>query len=147
MTKNDKVKLVFILLIVVIIIGLIGVIVYINSNKDKNEETYTVQEDGTKVNISEKVLEKKAVNGLEIDNIKVVEKNGITEIMGDIKNVSGKRVEGFYIMIDLIDKNGQVLVGLGSYINPIDKDSEGSLNAITNGSYADIADMKILVMK
>lgn len=147
MTKNDKVKIVLIIIIIAIIAGLIGIIIYVNNLNNKNDETYVVKEDGTIVNTSENVLQKKTVNGIEIDNINVIEKDGVTEITGELKNVSGKRVEGFYVMIDLIDKNGQVLVGLGSYIQPVDKDGTGTFDAVTTGSYADIADMKIMVMQ
>lgn len=148
--KSDKKWWIFIGIIIVIIIALL---IWSGSRKrtssendvgtDNQKEFVKVQEDGVKVNTSSKLSETKKIEGLEISNIKLTEKENVVEILADIKNTTNKDVEGFNTTMTFLDKDGQTIVIVNGYIPMVEANGTATLNTNTGGNFADAYDFKI----
>lgn len=74
------------------------------------EQNYEVLNDGTKVNTSKKIDEFKFnLNGIEFSNIKIMEKNGVTDLEVDYENTLNMDVEGFGIKFDFYDSKDKLV--------------------------------------
>lgn len=156
MKKNKKSKKWWIFIIVCIII-IIALLIYkgnknktteqngdTGSEKQMQNEYTTIQEDGTKVNTSSKLSETKILEGLEISNIKLTEKDNATEIIADIKNTTNKEVEGFYTLMTFLDKDGKTIVQITGYIPTIEANGKGTLNTKSGDKFSNAYDIKIV---
>lgn len=127
-----------------------------NTNKDNvtvitsdnlvGNEFIKVQEDGTKLNISEKFSTTKTIEGLEISNIKLTEKDNVTQIFADVKNTTDKDVEGFYVTITFLNKDGEPIVGLGGFIPTVEANGTATLNTNSTGNFANAYDYTVTRM-
>ena len=107
--KKDKTAIIIIAIAIILIIILL---VVKNSNKEEEpqqplpqqqenvtnnveEEYVNVQGDGTKVNISDKLAETKTIDGLEISNIQLTEKDNVSLILADVKNPTNETKGNF----------------------------------------------------
>lgn len=149
---KDKKWLIIIGLIILILV--IIFIVKITNKEDKIKEENTtddfagneyidVKEDGTRVNKSEKFSTTKEIEGLKISNIELTEKENVTQILADIKNTTDKDVEGFYVSINFLDKNGESIVSLGGYIPTVEANGTATLNTNSTGDFANAYDYTI----
>ena len=102
--KTSKKNLILLLIVVVLVIIIMIFFVVMNrKGKDTNENVvenndtnftdqegetqfYEELEDGTKVNTSEKLKETKILNGLEIKNIQLTNKNNQSMLLAEIEN-------------------------------------------------------------
>ncbi len=128
MKKNEKIGIMILALVAIIVI----VVLLVNrSGKDKQtsggnngvgssqvdngqngEEFVSRQEDGTKVNISNKIKETKRVGGLEITGLTITEKDNLAQLLGTVTNVSSG-VEGNYTLkIIVLDKDNQEIIDM-----------------------------------
>ena len=97
--KDSEKKAIFILIVISILI--IAGIFMLRNNKNKQstvskvtnekeekniEEYVQYLEDGTKLNVSTELTKAKMIDGLEITNIEVKEKNGISTLRADVEN-------------------------------------------------------------
>lgn len=119
MKPNEK-KIIFILVIITIIVGIISLFVK-NSKKEEKQETidtgYTqTQEDGTKINTSEKLTQEKQLGTLKVSNISITELEGETTIRASIENTSMSTVKEFPITIKLLNEMGETLQEVGAYV-------------------------------
>ena len=91
------------------------------TSETKTEEYVTELSDGTKENTSEKLKETKTFDEtLEVSGLKLTEKEGITQILGTIKNVSSEtRPEGAVTVV-LLDKNGEELASMPLHIKSLE---------------------------
>lgn len=149
--KSDKKWWIFIGIVIVIIIALLiwngsrKKTLYENDVAIDNQTEFTkVQEDGVKVNTSSKLSETKKIEGLEIYNIKLTEKENVTEILADVKNTTDKDVEGFYTIMTFLDKDGETIVQLNGYIPTVEANGIATLNTNSGGDFADAYDFKIV---
>lgn len=106
-------------------------------------EFVKVESDGTKVNISEKFAEDKKFNDLEITNINLKEKGNITEILAVIKNNTDKDIEGQYVTLKFLDKEGNIIVSLGSYIPEVRANDTATLNTNSTGDFSNAYNFEI----
>ena len=110
-TKKEKVQLTIILL--VIVIAIVGIILFVNLNKDKNDgsQKYTKMVGNVEVNNSRRVTKDKQIDDLKIQNIEVKKENGITYIYADVVNNGKEDQGGFYVFISMKDEEGNEIIG------------------------------------
>lgn len=153
--KKDKNWWIFIGVVIVIIIVLL---IFKGNMKGKNQnstdepttsnnqvenEFVKIEQDGTKVNTSNKLSEVKTIEGLEISNIRLTEKGNVTQILANIKNTTNKDVEGFYTSMTFTDKNGEIIVILGGYIPTVKANGTATLNTNSTGDFSNAYDFKV----
>lgn len=101
-----------------------------------NNKYVEVQEDGTRLNKSEELLKTKTIDGIEISNIKVSEKDNFTEILADAKNTTDKEVEGFWVDLIFYGDNQIMIAVISVYIPQMDAKGSATLNTNVTGDYA-----------
>ena len=73
-------------------------------------------EDGTKINISPKINQDMKLNELDIKNIQLTCKNGITTLLADVFNNTNKDSEMKNINIKFLDENNKEIRTVSGYI-------------------------------
>lgn len=73
-------------------------------------------EDGTKINISPKINQDIKLNELDIKNIQLTCKNGITTLLADVSNNTNKDSEMKNINIKFLDENNKEIRTVSGYI-------------------------------
>lgn len=148
---NTKKKLIifFVILIIIAMIIVFCVSKFFNGEEEKNEQInesdtyYTILEDGTKVNTSEKLKQKRGYDGLEISNIELTTNENITRLLGIITNKTSE-IKGDYIVnFVLIDRNGKELCQMPTYIKQIKPEERIVLNTSITFDYANAYDLII----
>lgn len=154
--KEDKKWWIFIGIVLLIIIILL---IYKGSTKTKNQddtsnngteisnqtenEFVKIEEDGTKVNTSNKLSEVKTIEGLEISNIRLTEKGNVTQILANVKNTTNTDVDGFKTTMTFYDKNGEIIVILGGHIPTVKANGTATLNTNSTGDFSNAYDFKV----
>ena len=95
MKKKEKIWIGAIVAITIILIVVVSFIVMNNSKKEdeENEEENNMSyklEDGTRLNVSDKLSEAKEFEGMEISDIQITEKDNLTVLLAKITNISNK---------------------------------------------------------
>ena len=153
--KPEEKKFIIILTVVVAII--VGGLLFWNNQQNKGQTTggsttdqNTVEEyvqnleDGSKLNISEELRKTKQFEGLEITNIQLKEKGGITTLLADVENKTGAQTNTRTVKIDILDKSGNVLTTLKSVtISGAATGEKVQLNASVTADVANAYDFKI----
>lgn len=118
-------------------------VIIITSNDLERNEFIEVQEDGTRLNKSEKLSTTKTIEGLEISNIKLTEKDNVTQILADVKNTTNKDVEGFYVTITFFDRDENIIVILPGYMPSVESNGTATLNTNSTGDFANAYDYTV----
>ncbi len=155
--KKLKVIGMLILLIAIIVIG-IKVIIDINANKNQNgdktgmnqtgtehmaEENVSIAEDGTKVNISEKIKEEKELDGLKITDMEITEVDNVSTIIAKVKNDTEEEKGEYAVEIILLDNKGKEITTISGYIGKIKAGGSMSLSASATYDFVNAYDYKI----
>lgn len=159
--KSEEKRMILILIVVaVVIIGCLFIWKNSNSEKaetnkgqevsqtpkqeeEKEEEFVQDLDDGSKLNVSEKLQESKNIDGLEITNIQLREVNGITTLLADVQNKSNSQTELKTVKIEILDKSGNVITDLIGVIDPIPAQGKVQLNAGVTADVANAYDFRI----
>ena len=117
MKKEDQKVILTLVGIAVLIVGCLCIFGNIGKNQSNNEnnevetskesnvEKYVQKlEDGSKLNVSDKLRKSKMVDGLEISNIQLKETGGITTLLADVENKTGTEVKQKMVKIEILDK-------------------------------------------
>lgn len=162
MTAKEK-KVVFTLIGVMIVILLIVLVVkaFGNAGNDKqniadsnkvinntgvgNKEKYSAElNDGTKLNTSEDLQNKKTYKTVEIDGIQVTtDTNGNSAIIANIKNTGSTTFVAETVSITLLGENNTVIRKLDVGIPELKAGETKQLNHMVTGSIANIKDFKV----
>ena len=118
MKYEDKKTIIILVLFAVIVVAAICIIGSImkktskvetevaKQNTETNTEKYVQKlEDGSKLNVSDELRKTKNVEGLEISNIQLKEIGGITTLLADVENKTGKATERKMVKIDILDNS------------------------------------------
>ena len=150
--KKSEIKMIVIILIVGLIV--IGVMLATRGTNKKGEETteteesYTeVLEDGTRINTSEKTKKTKTVEGLEISNLQITEKDNVTVMLGTITNKGKETKEDITLKIKILDRNGKEITTVENYIGKLEVGKSTQLNTSTTYDYADMYDYEVTIEK
>jgi len=108
------------------------------------EEFVEVQEDGSKLNVSEQLSKTKVVDGLELTNIRVVENNNVTQVTADIKNPTDKTLGDFPVDIKVLDKSGKEIATIGGFIDRVAPGETAELNASATVDFANAYDFEVI---
>lgn len=155
--KREEKLMVGVLILITILVIIVGIVMSINKgkkeNKDNNvvareenrvvEEFVDLREDGTKVNKSSKLHEKKAYDGLEIGNLQLTMKDNVSVILGEIKNVSNIAKGEYPISLVMLDKEGNEIITIGAYIQKLEPGQTAELNTSATFDFANAYDFKI----
>jgi len=156
--QSEKVNLrpLLVLLIAIVIIVAIVVIVKmvggktenqdpakVESGENANNEYITVLEDGGRKNNSEKVTSTKMLEGLEISNISLTERGGITTLLADVKNSTDKESGDFTITIRLTDKDGNEILNTTGYLEKVAAGGTAQINANITADVANAYSLEI----
>ena len=149
MKKKEKRMILIIVLVGVLIIA--GLLIWKNGAKNNNEdgaqqpkeEFVQVLEDGTKLNVSNKLKEEKTIKGLKIGNIQLTEQNGQSVLLADVRNEGTQDVEMFLINIILVDKEGKEIATIPGIVSPVKAGATVQLNAGITEDYANAYDFKV----
>ena len=146
--QNEKgITLITIVVAVIIVIMLVIIITSHFKKKNKVEEggqvgveteaeyTQTLA-DGSKINTSEELKKDKKLNGLELSNIQLKEKGGITTLLADVTNTTNTAVQEKIIKIDILDRQGQIITTIKG---PIDGIPAGGTVKLNTSVTADIS--------
>lgn len=160
--KKRNVRLIWIILIIIVAVGAIVTINLSNNKKDtkpaqqqsqvengqqeeeKPVEKYVqVLEDGTKLNISEKIKQTKKVGDLEISNIQITYQNGVTNILATVTNTSSKKSELQNVSIVLSDDEGNTIYTLRGVLEETEPNGTSQLNTSITADFANSYDFTI----
>ena len=154
MKKSEKKMILILVLVSIFIIGVIYVVTRPKKEENKNEnnienivkeEFVKVQEDGTKVNISNKLKEEEDLDGLKIRNIRLTENNGQSTLLADVTNTTSTDVkDAFFVNITLLDKEGKEIDTILGIITPVKAGQTITLNAGIEENYANAYDFKVV---
>lgn len=152
--KNKGVNLISIIFIVAIII-LVGLFFKSVITKNKEQENNTVineteQEkyvqilsDGTKFNISSKLKENKKIESLEFKDIQLTYKNGVTNLLCNIENLSETKTDIQNVEIILLDENENIIYKLQGVIETMDAGEVKQFNTSITADFANAYDFEI----
>lgn len=153
-SKKVNLRPLWVLLIAIVVIVLIVVIVKAVGNKKEdgkstaqgqnaNNEYITVLEDGGRKNNSDKVVATKMLEGLEISNISLTERGGITTLLADVKNSTDKENGDFTITIRLTDKDGKEILNTTGYLEKVPAGETRQINANITADVANAYNLEI----
>lgn len=136
--------------LIVFLVVVIGIIIIRNNNKNKenentnkSEEFVEVLEDGTRLNISNKLNETKTIDGLEVSNFQITENNNVTVLLGTITNKTSQTRGDYAVSIKVKDKEGNEIVTVGGYIGELKPGQSTQLNCSATFDYANAYDFEI----
>ena len=144
-----------ILLIAVLIIGGIILGAFIKSGNKDNKNTNLSQQnnnnkgtiieldDGTRINTDKQLTGTKKYNDLEISNIRLTEKDGITRFIADVKNIGNTKHEEEIVQLILISKDGNELAELNPIIGEIKPGETIKIDASITADIINAKDIKI----
>ena len=151
MKKNEKKMIGILILVSIIIIAIIYLIVRPKSKetnvKEENEtveEYVQVLEDGTKLNTSTKLQQKKKLGGLEIGNIQLTYVNGQSVVLADVVNASNNATGLMSVTLTLLDKQGNTLATVEGLVAPLQPGASTQLNIGVEDDYANAYDFTII---
>lgn len=100
-------------------------------------------EEGTKINISPKINQDMKLNELDIKNIQLTCKNGITTLLADVFNNTNKDSEMKNINIKLLDENNKEIRTVSGYIPALKIGETTKLNVSMSSNLITAYDIKI----
>lgn len=155
--KREEKRMIGILILITIIVIIVGIVMSVNKGKKQNQEDNVVggeenriveefvdlREDGTKVNKSNKLHETKTYDGLEIGNLQLTMKNNVSQILGEVKNVSNTARGEYPISLVILDKQGNEIITIGAYIQKLEPDQSAEFNTSATFDFANAYDFRI----
>lgn len=151
MKSNEK-----ILITILVIITLCLVIFAVNRGKSKDvegnvkgstndvmKEYVQMTEDGTKVNTSEKLGEKKTVNNIEFTDIQLTENDGETLLIATVRNTGSVKTEMFAVSITLLDENGKEIKTIPGLVAPLEPGATSKFSSSTTLDFVNAYDFKV----
>ena len=140
MLKSKKGIIVIILVAIIAIVGLVILLNSLNDNEKINndnertsniasyEKYVQVMQNETKINVSDKFLETKTYDGLEIANISLKFEKGISTFIAQITNKTGKTKKEQKVTIILEDETGKQIDTLKGIIDETSPNETVTLN-------------------
>ena len=119
--------------------------IVINSVEQIEEKYVKVQEDGTKLNISDKLNQSKTVGGYTFSNIRFTEKDGETILLADVKNNTSSATPARFVDITLLNDNGQEIITISGIISPAQAGETVEFETSMTLDYANTYDLKIVL--
>ena len=169
MKKSEKQMILVLIIVAVIIIAVLvnvrnsrqekvvdnstgntGTSVQTNPNKSgvtETEEFVERLEDGTKLNVSEKLAQTKKVGNYEISNIQITEKNGESRLIADVKNTSNAKIGMKFAKLVLLDKEGKQITSTDAIIGDVEAGQTVQLIASVTTDFSNAYDFSIQIVE
>ena len=112
-------------------------------NTVQNEAFVEKQEDGTSLNVSDKLKETKKLGDLEFSNIRITSRNGESYLTATVKNTSSVKTGDEFITITVLDENGNTLTSVYAYLGTIDAGQETTLSTKTSSDFVNAYDFTV----
>lgn len=150
MKKKEKQMILILILVAIVVIAIIYTVTKSNDKENKEientvkEEFVQKQEDGTKVNVSDKLKEEKEIDGLKIGNIQLTEKNGQSVLLAKVTNSTTKDTQAFLVDIILYDKEGNEIAKIPGVVSGAKAGQTVELRVGITEDYANAYDFKIV---
>lgn len=155
MRKSEK-RLILILVIITIIVTAIYFVIK-NKNKieeldgnnsntqmqNQSQENISILEDGTKLNISNKIKETKKIDGLEFTDMEITEKDNVTVILANIKNTTNEIKGNYPINIKVVDKDSKEIISISGYVGEVKPNQLITFNASATFDFSNAYDIII----
>ena len=150
MKKNEK-RMIVILVAIIIIVFIVAIIVK-NMSKNKaveenntqsEEEFVNILEDGTRLNTSDKLHETKIIDGMEITNFQLTEKDNVTLLLGTVTNTSDTTKGDYPVDVKIIDKEGNEIITIAAYIGSLEPGESTQFNTSATFDYANAYDFSV----
>ena len=154
-SKFRKIRIaIFGIIIIIVFIGLLKIIFKKdtkNTENSKNEFTlydssiadYVKQsENGTKINISPKINQDMKLNELDIKNIQLTCKNGITTLLADVSNNTSEDSEMKNINVMFLDEDNKEIRTVNGYIPSLKIGETTKLNVAMSSNLISAYDIK-----
>lgn len=156
MKKKEK-RMIAILIAITVVVIIIGIVMGINNSKKAKQETegagagenvvveefVQVLDDGTKLNTSSKLQETKTIDGMEVSNFQLTEKDNETLLLGTVTNVSSETRGGYPVDIKIVDKEGNEIGTIGGLIPELEPGQSTDLISSSTLDYANAYDFTI----
>lgn len=149
MKKNEKR-----MIVILIAITIIATIIFIMMNNKKEEkvekenvmleEEYVgVLEDGTRLNISDKLKETKIIEGMEITDFQLTEKDNVTLLLGKVTNTSSTIQGGYSVNVKMVDKQGNEIITIVGFLKLLEPGESTQFNTSATFDYVNAYDFEI----
>ena len=152
--KDNKKKVIIIALLILVI--LVGIKILIGNNKNRknvnnantsnvaiDEKNVKTLSDGTRLNNSTKMQEIKTIDGLEISNIQLTEKDNVSILLGTVTNKTNETKGDYPVNIIIYDENEKEITTIGGYIGEVNPGESIQLNSSATFDYANAYDFSI----
>lgn len=91
-------------------------------------ENVELLEDGTRLNTSNKLKETKKINGMEISNFQLTEKDNVTLLLGTVTNTSSTKQGGYPVNVKIVDEQGNEIITVGAYLGELEPGESTQFN-------------------
>lgn len=116
-----------ILVAITAVVIIIAIMMNVNKSKEgttekemkQTESTISLFDDGTTLNNSAKLQETKKLEGMEISQIQLTQKNGETQLIATITNTSSTDQGDYPVIVKMLDKEGKEVGTMNGYIGKI----------------------------
>lgn len=109
-------------------------------NQEKNVE---LLEDGTRLNTSNKLKETKKINGMEISNFQLTEKDNVTLLLGTVTNTSNTKQGGYPVNVKIIDEQGNEIITVGAYLGELEPGESTQFNTSATFDWVNAYDFSV----
>lgn len=145
---NKKV-LVFLALVVIVIVVIAVVVI---NNKEKQQETtqggeqgqtqtqFYKEEEGTKINTSEKLSQTKEFEGLEISNVALTESENNSTFTATLTNKTNGVSGDFFLDLKFVDKDNNEIATISCKVDSVEPGQSIELNASATANLANAYD-------
>lgn len=148
--KKEKILISFLIIIILSILVVAG-IKQINKKDEEKEESNTIEynqedeikeeyveilQDGSKLNISDKLKENKKIDSLVLKDIGLSYKDGVTTLLANVKNTSKEISKQKEVEITLLNNKGEKLYILRGVIEEIGPGEIKQLNTSITADFA-----------
>ena len=140
----------WILGLVILVVVVLIMVIPRNDEEEKEmttnvqEEKYAqVQDNGLKVNTSNKLKETKKLGNLEISNISLKSQGNESYITANIKNIGNTTDGDKFITITVLDDKQNIITKIDAYLSTIEAGQETILRSTTSADFANAYDFKV----
>lgn len=149
MKKKEK-QMIAILVAITIIVIILAIVLSKGRKGEVEEENTTVEEefvdvleDGTRLNTSDKLQEKKTIDGMEITNFQLTEKDNVTLLLGTVTNVSTTTKGDYPVNVKIIDKQGNEIITIDAFLGPLEPGESTQFSTSATFDYANAYDFSV----
>lgn len=158
MKKKEK-MVILVLLIITIILVVVGIKTKVinnnetaktnpnssdnEENKVTGEENVTLLDDGTRFNTSDALHKTKKIEGIELSEIQLIEKDNVSQILGTLTNTSSSEQGGYPVKLTLLDKAGEEIIVVEGTVGKLQPGETGKLQVEATFDFGNAYDFRI----